>query len=257
MILEFKGIPIFYSDSGKGQALVFLHGFLENSTIWSPFVQELSKHNRIICIDLLGHGQTGCLGKIHTMETMAEAVKFVLDHLQIKRSLFFGHSMGGYVALAFAEKYPKSVRGICLINSTAKADSIEKKLNRDRAIKAVIENHETFISLAISNLFRPINREKFKNEIVVLKEDALKTPISGITAALEGMKLRKDKVITFTAGEYKKKLIIGRNDPVLNYKDLIAQTKNTDVEIVEFEDGHMSFIENSQELLHEIVRFIE
>ena len=59
MNIDYKGTNIFYTDSGKGNALVFLHGFLENSSIWDPFIPELSKKNRVICIDLLGHGKTG------------------------------------------------------------------------------------------------------------------------------------------------------------------------------------------------------
>lgn len=85
------------------------------------------KKNRIICIDLLGHGHTGCLGYVHSMELMAETVEAVLKHLKITRSTFIGHSMGGYVALAFAEKNPDALRGLCLMNSTASPDTLEKK----------------------------------------------------------------------------------------------------------------------------------
>lgn len=257
MILKYNGIPIFFTDTGKGETLILLHGFLESNEIWKPFIPKLSNNNRVICIDLLGHGKTGCLHKIHTMELMAEIVKIVLDHLKIKKPLFFGHSMGGYVALAFAEKYGKNTAGICLINSTAKEDSTEKKLNRSRAIEVVNQNHKVFISMAISNLFEPDSHVRFKKEIMVLKKQALQTPITGITAALEGMRIRKDRVKIFTKDEYKKKLIIGKNDPILHYEAILAQTKNTNVQVVEFQGGHMSFIENSRELLQEILLFIE
>ncbi len=255
MTLEHNGIPVFYTDNGEGQALVFLHGFLENSSIWNPFIPELSKTKRVICIDLLGHGKTGCLNEIHTMEVMADTVKTILNNLSIERAFLFGHSMGGYVALALAEKYNTS--GICLINSTASADSEEKQLNRERAIAAVKKSKETFVRMAISNLFSPQNRELFSNEIETLKTEALKTPVRGIAAALKGMKIRKDRTALFHSGRYKKMLILGKKDPVLNYNDLLVKTKNTDVEIAVFEDGHMSYIENTRELLHKIMHFIE
>lgn len=257
MILEHKGTSIFYSDNGKGKALVFLHGFLENSSIWNDFIPKLSKKNRVICIDLLGHGNTGCLGYIHTMELMAESVKAVLKHLKIRRSFMFGHSMGGYVALAFAENYPDDIKGLCLVNSTARADSEEKKLNRDRAIAAVKENHEIFIKIAIANLFRPKNQKIFSNEIATLKEEALKTPLQGIIAALEGMKIRDNREALLHFGPYKKMLVLGKHDPVFDYKTLLSQTENTNVETVLFPDGHMSFIENSKELLQKIMYLIE
>lgn len=257
MILAHKGIDIFYTDQGKGQVVVLLHGFLENATMWNQIRPELSKKNRVICIDLLGHGQTGCLGYIHTMELMAEAVEAILHHLKIRRSIFIGHSMGGYVALAFAEKQPDALKGLCLLNSTAKADSQEKQKNRDRAIKAVKQNHKTFVRVSIPNLFRPKNRTVFSEEIKTLKKEALKTPAQGIVAALEGMKIRDHRDMLLHFSPYKKLLIIGKKDPVLVYDSLIDQVKGTEVEVVEFPDGHMSHIENYEECLFELQWFIK
>jgi pimeloyl-ACP methyl ester carboxylesterase len=127
MILQYKDVNIFYTEEGKGSAVVLLHGFLENSSMWLPFIPELLKNNRVICIDLLGHGNTECLGYVHTMELMADAVEAVLNHIKIRRCFLIGHSMGGYVALAFAEKNPNALKGLCLMNSTANEDTPEKK----------------------------------------------------------------------------------------------------------------------------------
>jgi len=88
MYLKHKGVDIFYTDSGQGNAVVLLHGFLESTTMWTPFIASLSKKNRIITIDLLGHGKTGCLGYVHSMELMAETVAAVLKHLNIAQSHF-------------------------------------------------------------------------------------------------------------------------------------------------------------------------
>lgn len=257
MYLKYKGTNIFYTDSGKGHALVLLHGFLESASIWTPFIKDLSRKNRVICIDLLGHGKTGCLGYVHTMELMAEAVEAVLKHLRIRKSTITGHSMGGYVALAFAEKKPDAVKSLCLINSTASADTPKKKQNRDRAILAVKQNHKTFIRIAINNLFRPKNRILFKPQIKQLIKDALQTPLQGIIAALEGMKIRTDREALLHFTPFSKMMIVSKKDPVLNLQNLMKQIKDTNVKLVEFPDGHMSFIENEAELLHELVHFIE
>lgn len=257
MILEYKGINIFYKDTGKGQAVVLLHGFLENLTMWNDFLPELSKKNRVVCIDLLGHGKTDCLGYVHTMELMAEAVQAVLNHLKIKTSIFIGHSMGGYVALAFAEKNPDAIKGLCLMNSTAEADSAEKKQNRDRAIKAVKQNHKTFIRLSINNLFRPKNRKLFSEDIKQITKEALQTPLQGIIAALEGMKIRPNREAVLSNKRFKTMMIISKKDPVLNYDALLIQAKKANTEIVEFPDGHMSHIENKINFLQNIMHFIE
>ena len=257
MILQHKSIDVFYTDNGNGNAVVLLHGFLENSSMWNPFINLLSKKNRVVCIDLLGHGKTGCLGYVHTMELMAEAVEAVLKHLRICHSIFIGHSMGGYVALAFAEKKPNAVKGLGLMNSTASADTKEKKTNRDRGILAVKQNHKTFIRIAVSNLFTPKNRTLFSEDVLHVINEAQKTSLQGIVAALEGMKIRENREALLQNSVYKKMMIIGKNDPALNYDSLINQTKNTNTKVVEFPDGHMSHIENKNELLTEIMRFIE
>ena len=104
--VSYKNIEIAYTVSGQGNALIFLHGFLETSTMWQPYIDIFSKTHKVIAIDLLGHGKTPCLGYIHTMEEMAETVFAVVKELKLRKMHLFGHSMGGYVALAFAEMYP-------------------------------------------------------------------------------------------------------------------------------------------------------
>ena len=106
----FKNTKISYSDQGKGTAVVLLHGFLENKSMWNAFIPELSIRNRVIAIDLLGHGETECLGYVHTMEDQADMVHSVLQELKIRKVVLIGHSMGGYIALAFAELYPENVK---------------------------------------------------------------------------------------------------------------------------------------------------
>lgn len=255
--LLYKNTQISYSDTGKGTAVVLLHGFLENKTMWDTYVSELSKKNRIITIDLLGHGETESLGYVQTMEENADVVHDVLSKLRIRKAILVGHSMGGYVALAFAELYPEKMKGLVLLNSTSKEDSSERKKNRDRAIKAVKKDYETFIRLSIANLFSEENREILAAEIEEVKTQALKTPLQGIVASLEGMKIRKDREVLLHTTNYPKLLILGEKDPVLNYEENKKQIIDTTVELVTFPDGHMSSIENQAELLTTLASFIK
>ena len=158
---NYKNTKIHFTDQGKGSVVVLLHGFLENLTMWNDITPQIVKKNRVVCIDLLGHGKSECHGYIHTMEEMAEAVKAVLKKLRLRKVTLVGHSMGGYVALAFADLFPDNVKGLCLMNSTAQADSEEKRINRDRAIVAVKQNYKTFVRISIENLFRPKKRTLF------------------------------------------------------------------------------------------------
>lgn len=253
----FKNTAICYTDQGKGTAVVLLHGFLENQSMWNAILPELIKKNRIITIDLLGHGATECLGYVHSMEDQADVVHHVLNELKIRKAVFIGHSMGGYVALAFAELYPDTVKGIVLVNSTSRADSDERKRNRDRAIVAVKQNYSAFIRMSITNLFSENNRERLADRIEEVKLEALKTPLQGIVAALEGMKIRKDREVMLHFAPYPIQLILGKKDGVLLYEETRDQILDTHVQLTTFEDGHMSHIENQAELLVVLSGFLK
>jgi len=252
-----KNTKISYSDTGKGNAIVLIHGFLENQTMWQDLAPELCQKYRVITLDLLGHGESDCLGYVHSMEENADVVQAVLSKLRIRKAVFVGHSMGGYVALAFAELYPEKIRGLVLLNSTSKADSEERKDNRNRAIKAVKKDYTTFVRLSITNLFSEENREILTDEIEKVKIEALKTPLQGIVASLEGMKNRKDREVLLHLSPYPKMLILGEKDPVLIYETALEQIKNTAVKFVTFPDGHMSHIENREELKDVLLGFFK
>ncbi|MEZ4853070.1 alpha/beta fold hydrolase [Flavobacterium sp.] len=253
----YKNAKIKFTDNGKGKAIVLLHGFLENSTMWQFLTPKLTENYRVVCIDLLGHGQSENIGYIHTMDDMADAVYEVLVSLKIEKATFIGHSMGGYVSLAFAELFPKMIRGLILLNSTSKPDSDERKANRDRAIKAVKQNYVAAINMAVANLFSEENRTQLIAEINYAKQEALKTPLQGIIAAQEGMKIRPDREILLHTTSFPKLLLLGKKDPVLNFEECKQQVENTDVVLIAFPDGHMSHLENKLELEITVLNFMK
>ncbi len=254
--LQYKSINLHYTIQGSGSAIVLLHGFLENISMWKEIIPHLVKKHRVICIDLLGHGLTGNLGYIHTMEEQAKMVEFVLNYLKLRKYIFIGHSMGGYIALAYAELFPKNIKKLCLMNSSAQPDDNEKRKNRDRAIRAVKHSPKTFVKLAIPNLFSEANKTNFAKEIELITQEALKTSPQGIIAAMEGMKIRNDRTSILNSSDFPILMIISKLDPALEYQDLIDQTKNTLVLIQEFPDGHMSHVENKNELIDTLIKFV-
>lgn len=255
-ITTYKGAQIHYSDSGKGSAIVLLHGFLENSTMWYFLISTLAQKYRVFAIDLLGHGQSQSIGYIHTMEDQADMIHWVLSENRIRKASFIGHSMGGYVALAFAEHYPDNVKKMILVNSTTKADSDDKKVNRNRAIRAVKHNYTTFVNMSIGNLFSDKNRDRLASEIQAAKNQALDTPLQGIIAALEGMKIRDDREVMLHFAPFPIMLVLGTEDTVIDYNEHKTQVENTPVELITLQGGHMSHLENTEELISCVVDFL-
>lgn len=256
-VVFYKNAKINFSSFGKGTAVVLLHGFLENTTMWKTIVPEISKKNRVIVIDLLGHGKSDCLGYVHSMELMADAVEAVLKHLRIRKSILIGHSMGGYVALAFAEKNPKKVKGLCLMNSTSLADDDDRKVLRARANKLVQKNFKNMVQMSFTNLFSEENRSVFKDEMKVALQEALQTPLQGYIACQEGMRIRPNREHVLQNLSCKKLLILGKKDPVLDYKISLDEATNNHIETVVFDDGHMSHIENRVELINALKQFVK
>ena len=255
--IRFKNTNISFSVEGKGTAVVLLHGFLENVTMWNSVLKELEKRNKVICIDLLGHGKSDCIGYVHSMELMAEAVEAVLKHLRIRKTIVVGHSMGGYVALAFAEKNPTKIKGLCLMNSTSLADDKERKILRARANKMVQTNFKNMVRMSFANLFSEKSRELFKTEMQLALQEAMQTPIQGYIACQEGMRIRPNRIAVLKSNDFKKLFIIGKKDPVLKYQELVEEAKATNAESVVFEEGHMSHIENKIALITTLKEFVK
>lgn len=255
--IKFRDADIAYTVSGEGNTLVLLHGFLESTLIWKDFVAVLEKHFRVVCIDLPGHGESDCIGYIHEMEMNAEVVHAVLQHLQIRSCVMIGHSMGGYVTLAFAEKYPEALNGICLFHSTALPDSEEKKRDRDRTINIVKKDAMTFIRAVIPNLFATGNKEKYNAEIDELIFGAAQMPTQGIIATLEGMKIRKDRTQVLKDVNVPVLIIAGKQDTAVPFDSLLPQLalpKHCEALILD-NVGHTGFIEAKEKTLNVLFNF--
>ena len=247
MILKFKNKEIFYQVTGAGEAVVMLHGFLESSQIWDEFIPEFSKYSQIITIDLPGHGRSQCIQEVHHMELMAEAVHAVLVSIGVKKAEFVGHSMGGYVALAFLERYPEMVGSIMLLNSTPAEDSEEKKEIRERSIEVVEKNKKAYISMAISNLLTPEHNKLFYREVEQLKQRAYNFPAEGITAALKGMKFRTDKTSVLEGFPGTKIIVSGKEDPIMDIQEIKKLAIGTDAFFVGLRGGHLSYLESKED----------
>ncbi|MFT6679590.1 MAG: pimeloyl-ACP methyl ester carboxylesterase [Granulosicoccus sp.] len=254
--ITYKNCKVHFTSTGKGATIVLLHGFLENNSMWDSIAPELSKKNRVITIDLLGHGKTGCLGYLHTMEEQANTVKEVLRSLNLRKYILVGHSMGGYISLAFAQLFPEAIKGLCLINSTFENDSEERKKLRARAVRMAHTDYENLVRMSFTNLFAEESRLNYTSEIKKGLTEAFKTPLQGYIASQEGMTLRKDFSDLFKNARFKKLLILGKKDTVVDYESTIKFAKKNNIPTIGLSEGHMSHIENSVDLLDALKKFI-
>ncbi|MHC1706942.1 MAG: alpha/beta fold hydrolase [Bacteroidales bacterium] len=248
-----------YKDEGNGPVLVLLHGFTEHLGIWDSFTRSLKNNFRVVRIDLPGHGHSDMLGKIHTMEIMAEGIKAVLTHLKIRKCVMIGHSMGGYVTLSFASKYSSMLRGFGLFHSQAEADSKEAKINRDRTIAIIRDNRYNWLNQFIPDLFAPHNRIKYEKEIKALQQSAdLITPES-LIASLEGMKRRSNRLDVLSESKVPVLFIAGKLDIRIPFEKMIHQASMVQHAEILFlgNTAHMGYIEAREATFRAIKNFTE
>ena len=250
MYFPYKNTSIHFKIKGEGAPVLLLHGFLESGDIWKNIHQHLGEDYMFIIPDLLGHGKSGLTGTFLSMEEQAEAMAGLCQYLGINEFAVAGHSMGGYISLALAEMYPEKLSGLMLFHSHPFADDDVKKKARDLAVSKVKKDKTTFIEQSIPGFFAPGNQEKFQNEIKKLIRKARKMPVEGISGALRGMKIRKDRSeLFFSKTNYIKWWVLGEKDPLVNAPAWYKQyQKNPHVQIHMLPDGHMGFIENKKEV---------
>ncbi|MDY0343158.1 MAG: alpha/beta hydrolase [Lentimicrobium sp.] len=243
--LFYNNVPINYQATGDGPAVVLIHGFLESLEIWKEFTEMLSSEFTVVSIDLPGHGRSGIMGETHTIPMMADAIMDVCNFLSIDSFLICGHSMGGYVALELAARFPLKVSGLVLFHSHAAPDDEKARENRDRTISIVKLNHSGFIHQFVGELFAESNREILAPAIEKLRNRAASTSPKAIVAALEGMKQRRGAIEFLTQTNIPVYFVIGREDSRMPYNKVMAQAmlcKHAETLLLH-DVGHMGFLE--------------
>jgi len=257
--INWNGKEVNYLVEGEGEPVVLLHGFLENIHIWDDFIHFLKPHFKIIAIDLPGFGKTPVFSDNHGMPFMAEAVKAVMDAENIARTVLVGHSMGGYVSLAFAKKFPELLKGMVLFHSQAAADNEEGKQNRSRTIEVVKKDHKDYIAKFIPLLFAEENVSRFSKEIAHLREMSFQTPAQGVTAALAGMRDREDSLELLKKVGFPVFFVVGKQDsriPIEKILPQLALPAHAEAVILD-KTGHMGFVETPAKIFPVVDDFLK
>lgn len=255
------GHTVHYRDEGRNnkKTVVLLHGFLQNLDVWSSYVLSYMHHLRVITIDLPGHGQTETFSETHSMDFMARMVKTVLDEAGVDQCVMIGHSMGGYVALAFAEKHPYLLRGLGLINSHALPDSEEHRHWRQAICEQVKENRASYIVNFVPTLFDDHNRAGLSQDIKDLQDQCLETRSESIIASQNGMMNRPSRIDVLRQLEVPILFIYGKNDNRIPLELAISQAMIPHhAEILILDNvGHMAFIEEREYVKPRIKNFVD
>lgn len=253
------GVDISYTLLGRGKPVMLLHGLCEDRKIWEYHGTVLAENYRIIIPDLPGYGASAPFPDADfSLEKMSDALFALADQEELDSFALVGHSMGGYTGLAMAEKYPERIKSLSLFHSTARADSDEKKKNRERSINIFRQNRELFFRELFRNLFHSERLNEFLPQINQLLQDSRHITEDTFKSTLLALRDRKDRFDFLKTYQGHLSYFIGRYDNVLPREALTeeASALGAQVQISET-SGHMGFYESKEETTKYLFRFLE
>lgn len=250
---KINGFRMNYEDVGDGPALIFVHGFPLDHTMWSHQVKALSDDYRVITPDLRGHGQSEAPPSPYRMDQMADDVRGLLQALDVERAVLVGLSMGGYIAFAFWRIYPHLVRALVLADTRAAADTPDARLNRQAMIDQVkAAGTEPIVEEMLPKLLSPATL-KNKAEVVAHTQRMMAgTPAPGVIGALHGLAERPDSTRMLRTLAVPTLILVGEDDAITPPADaeamqraILSARRPPNVSLVRIPDaGHLAPLEN-------------
>ncbi len=250
---------IFYEIEGKGYPVFLVHGFCEDHTIWDEFKQPLLDKYRVITPDLPGFGKSE-LGSVTDIAGMADTVKQIVEKENLQKIILIGHSMGGYVTLAFTEKYPELLSGICLFHSICFADDEAKKENRKKVADFVLKYGSPPL---ITELYGTLFTKDFisKNQAIVdnLISRFSKFSPESIAAASMAMRNRPDRSQVLQQINLPVQFIVGKYDGVFTLQRSMEMTHlpdTADITLLE-NSAHMGMYEEKEKSQQAVLNWLQ
>jgi len=250
-----------FYQKGQGPAILFIHGFPFDHTIWDDIVRGMEKDFTVITVDLPGIS-TETLKEDISMSSMAQQIHEYLIASNIPQVIIFGHSMGGYLGVEFLAQYPENVAGLSFVHSLANADDEEKKAHRDKVLK-FLEKGEAekmpFLKTMVPSLF--YNKEAHQYDIQKILDNSSQIPVYNIYALYKSIKERRDHIDTITHSPVPLQWIIGDQDQATPMSQALQQCYKSPQNMVNVirDCAHMSMFEYPEVLkkyVHEFCEFI-
>ena len=265
--IEINGKKIVYRVHGSGKPVMLVHGFGETGDVWKNQIPYLEDGFQLVIPDLPGSGGSDLIDDM-SMEGMAEVLRDILDleygdALRPKGSgvppTMIGHSMGGYITLAFVSRYPEYLSGFGIFHSSAFADSEEKKETRKKGIE-FIRDHGAFEFLKSStpNLFGPRVKDEHPELIDGFIRSLSNFSSDSLVSYYEAMMQRPDRTDLLKTTQLPVLYVMGEYDNAVPLQDGLKQAHMPEKSYIHIlhQSGHMGMFEEPENSNHILKQFL-
>ncbi|MBL7995264.1 alpha/beta hydrolase [bacterium] len=239
---------MFAHEIGSGLPVVFIHGYPLHHRTWENQF-SLSDSFRILAPDMPGFGQSGIENEL-SMEGYSDRIADLLDEKKIDKAVVMGHSMGGYISLAFAARHENRLLGLGLICSQAGADTEEAKAGRLKNAERVEKEGFDFIITTMSEkLLSPSRNTNDSALLIKLKLIMKEASPKGVTTALKAMAGRKDQLGALRNLSVPVFIAAGTDDVLIPVEKSVRMAEAAKLSTFELFEGcgHMPMMEKPQE----------
>jgi len=253
-----QGHQIFYRTIGNGRPVVLIHGFGEESNVWENQIELLKDKFQLIIPELPGSGHSEIIADM-SIDGMAEVIHFIIQHEKIEQCIVIGHSMGGYITLAFAEKYQEYLSAFGLFHSTAYPDNEEKKEVRRKGIEFIKEKGPfEFLRTSIPNQFSPITKKQNPDLVDEFIDGLRNFSADVLVSYYEAMIKRPDRTKVLKKATAPVLFVMGEHDNAVPLQDVLKQCHLPEKSYIHilYQSGHLGMLEEAEKSNRILEKFL-
>ena len=260
-VIEVEGYRIFTKVEGSGRPILLLHSYWGSHILFDELAKMFSATMKVIRIDLPGHGQSGIPSIGYTFEKFAPVLLGLLTRLGVTDPVsIVGHSMGGYVAMAFAAKYPEKMASLVVMHSPAKAGDVPSIKLREREGRLLMKGkREMLLQVTIPSNFAPENLVAMEKNINLIYQTSSQVTLEGALRSIQAINHRADSLGVLQRAQYPILVIVGKWDKVYDADDQLDEVRQIAAAevLLLHHSGHLGFMEEEDLVMKKMNAFFE
>lgn len=257
--IEIAEYKIFTKTEGEGSPILLLHSYWGSQLLFDRLANQFSGSRKVIRIDLPGHGHSGNPPHDYSFTSYAAVLNELLIRMDIHEPVaVIGHSMGGYVAMAFAALYPERIAALALMHSPVKAADNPGIKQREREERLLNKGKkDLLLQVIIPSNFAPGNSDILQDVVEKLYLTGNQVSLEGAVRSIHAMNYRRNYLDVLKCAPYPLLIVIGKYDKVYDATDQLEDANRIPHAEVLFlnHSGHLGFLEEEELVLHKITDF--